>query len=113
MRAMNGTGQWQNSTSGGLGPRWSSNGRELFFRRDTRQMAVTIETTPHFRAGQERPLFDGAFNWRTEAGMNYTVDPATGRFLMILPPVAGDASAQPAVRVIANWAPWLPGARRR
>jgi hypothetical protein len=113
VREMSGSGQWQISTSGGIEPRWSPDGRELFFRRDTRQMSVSIETTPHFRAGQERPLFDGTFNWRTESGMNYTVDPATGRFLMILPPSSGDGSAQPSVRVIANWEPALPGALRR
>ena len=103
MRAMDGAGQWQISTSGGVGPRWSADGRELFFRRGEVQMVVPIETTSGFRAGQERALFSGAFNWRTEAGMSYTVDHTTGHFLMILPPSAGDPDARPTVRVIANW----------
>ena len=113
VRELEGTGQWQISTSGGVGPRWSADGRELFFRRDTVQMVAPIETTPRFRAGQERPLFGGAFNWRTEPGLNYAVDHITGRFLMILPPSAGGAGAQPSVRVIANWDPRPAGARAR
>jgi Tol biopolymer transport system component len=107
VRDLRGTGQWQISTSGGLGPRWSADGGELFFRRGEVQMAVPIETTPGFRADQERALFSGAYNWRTEAGMNYTVDHTTGRFLMILPPSGDSPGTLPAVRVIVNW----PGGR--
>ena len=103
LREMDGTGQWQISTGGGVGPRWSRDGRELFYRNDTRQMAVTVQTSPRFVPGPARVLFDGAFNWRTEAGMNYTIDPITGRFLMILPPGAGGGDGSPAVRVITNW----------
>jgi serine/threonine-protein kinase len=103
VRDMTGAGQWQISTAGGLGPRWSADGQELFFRRGEVQMVVPIEATPAFRAGQERALFPGAFNWRTEAGMNYTVDHTTGRFLMILPPSADSPETRPTVRVIVNW----------
>ena len=103
LREMDGTGQWQISTGGGVGPRWSRDGRELFYRNDTRQMAVTVQTSPRFVPGPARVLFDSAFNWRTEAGMNYTIDPITGRFLMILPPGAAGGDGSPAVRVITNW----------
>jgi Tol biopolymer transport system component len=106
VREMDGTGQWQISRQGGVGPRWSADGRELFFRRSDVQVAVTIDAGPRFRAGQERPLFTGAFNWRTEAGISYAVDPVTGRFLMILPPSAGSGAGietPSVVRVIANW----------
>jgi hypothetical protein len=103
VREMNGSGQYQISTLGGLCPRWSADGRELFFRRGDVQMAVDIETTPRFRAGQERALFTGVFNWRTEGGINYAVDNKTDRFLVILPPSSADPEAKPTVRVIANW----------
>jgi hypothetical protein len=76
-------------------------------------MVAPIETTSRFRPSQERPLFGGAFNWRTEPGMNYALDHITGRFLMILPPSAGGADGQPSVRVIANWDPTPAGARTR
>ena len=66
-------------------------------------MAVDIETAPRFRVGQERALYNGAFNWRTEAGINYDVDNKTGRFLVILPPSSATPDATPTVRVIANW----------
>jgi serine/threonine protein kinase/Tol biopolymer transport system component len=103
VRELNGTGQWQISTSSGIGPRWSADGRELFFKNDAVQMVVPIESSPGFSAGQPRPLFTGVFNWRTEAGMNYALDHTTGRFLIILPPSAADPGAEPAVRVMINW----------
>ena len=78
VREMDGTGQWQISTGGGVGPQWSPDGRELFYRNDSRQMVVAVQTSPRFAPGTARVLFDGAFNWRTEAGMNYTIDPVTG-----------------------------------
>jgi serine/threonine-protein kinase len=104
VREMDGTGQWQISTGGGVGPRWSPSGRELFYRNDARQMAVAVQTSPQFAPGTAQVLFDGAFNWRTEPGMNYAVDPISGRFLVIRPPAAGSDDGPPAVRVITNWA---------
>jgi hypothetical protein len=59
--------------------------------------------TNSFRAGAPRQLFAGVFNWRTEAGMNYAIDPTTGRFLMILPSSAPSEDAVTAIRVIAHW----------
>jgi Tol biopolymer transport system component len=103
VRELEGTGQWQVSTSGGIGPRWSPDGRKLYFRKDTVQMVAPVETGPGFRAGTPHQLFAGVFNWRTEAGMNYAIDPTTGRFLMILPPSAPSGDAVTAIRVIAHW----------
>jgi Tol biopolymer transport system component len=102
VRALHGTGQWQISTAGGIGPRWSPDGQRLYFRRDTVQMVAPVEPGESFRTGAPQQLFTGVFNWRTEAGMNYAIDAATGRFLLILPPSDG-TSETTAIRVIANW----------
>jgi serine/threonine-protein kinase len=100
VRELDGQGQWQISTDGGLDPRWSADGRELYYRSETRQMVVPIDLSSGFRPGAIRVLFDGAFNWHTESGTNYGVDPKTGRFLMLQPPPHAGA---PVVRVITNW----------
>ena len=103
VRELDGTGQWQVSTSGGVGPQWSPDGRELFYRNDTRQMAVALETGPGFGLGASRLLFEGAYNFRTEAGMNYAVDPVSGRFLVVSPLGSSPTADRLAVRVILNW----------
>jgi eukaryotic-like serine/threonine-protein kinase len=59
------TGKWKVSTDGGREPRWSPNGKELFYLgRDkhgkTELMAVPVGTTGGavFEAGAPKPLFD-------------------------------------------------------
>jgi Tol biopolymer transport system component len=73
-------GRWQQlSMGGGESPRWSADGRELFYRNRDTMMAVDVDTGPVFRAGVSRPLFEG----RYEA--DYDIAPDGSRFLMIKP----------------------------
>ncbi len=51
------SGKWQISTNGGQEPRWSPDGRELFFRNGD-AMAARIETEPAFKAGVPEKLFE-------------------------------------------------------
>jgi eukaryotic-like serine/threonine-protein kinase len=54
-----GDGKWAVSTSGGLLPRWSRRGDELFYVEDHALMTVPVSTRAGFRAGPPRRLFDG------------------------------------------------------
>jgi Tol biopolymer transport system component len=74
-------GKWLISTDGGTEPAWSHDGKELFYRRDGRMFAVSVESTPQFSASRPRLLFDGPFE-TTDASRNYDVLP-DGRFLMV------------------------------
>src|SRR6185295_16250828 len=49
---------YQISNAGGRTPAWAPNGRELFFANRTSMMAVTVELTPTFSAGNPTKLFD-------------------------------------------------------
>ena len=51
--------KWLISTDGGTEPRWSRNGRELFYRNGDKLMAVDVNTQPAFSAGSPRVLFQG------------------------------------------------------
>ena len=93
-------GRWQISTSGGEEPRWSADGRELFFRNDTRMMSARIGAGPSFQNDTPQVLFDGVYNLRSDSGVSYDVDPK-GRFLMIRP--AADDSTPASVRMILHW----------
>jgi Tol biopolymer transport system component len=86
------------STSGGVMPRWSRDGRELFFvAGDRRLTAVTVRTTPSLELGTPRPLFvlPGRRIWK-----DYDVAPDGSRFLAIVTDVRGDE--QP-LTVVLNW----------
>jgi Tol biopolymer transport system component len=43
-----GGGRWQVSTTGGDEPRWSPDGRELYYRNETQMMAVSVDTRTTF-----------------------------------------------------------------
>jgi serine/threonine protein kinase/Tol biopolymer transport system component len=93
-------GAVQVSVQGGSTPRWSADGRELYFMaRDGTLMAADVTVSgARFEAGVPRPLFRStALNWF--GWFQYDVD-RTGRFLMS---VATDAT--PPIRLLLNWKP--------
>jgi Tol biopolymer transport system component len=98
-----GGGRWQVSTAGGEEPRWSADGRELFFRIDNRFMHAEVVSRQPFGAGTPVKLFEGIENIRSDTGNSYDVDPKTGRFLMAR---SADPTAAPTVtslNVVLNW----------
>jgi serine/threonine-protein kinase len=95
-------GRWQVSTSGGTQPLWSRNGEELFYRNGNSLNAVPVETDSSFSAGNARRLFEGQYYAGPQGGRNYDVSPDGQRFLMI--GNSEDASAQPTIVVVENWA---------
>jgi serine/threonine-protein kinase len=73
---------YQVSNGGGTEPRWSRNGRELFFESGGKLMAVAVPPGPSFNAGTPRPLFSLAGYRRARNRPQYDVAP-DGRFVMI------------------------------
>jgi len=87
------------STGGGFLPRWSPDGRELFYITGDAVASVTIRSDGSF--GAPRMLFDRAnFLFDTRKPSNYDVSPDGKRFLM----VRLDPSSVPRqLNVILNW----------
>jgi Tol biopolymer transport system component len=83
------------SVDGGGVPRWSHDGRELFYRKGQQMMAVAIQTSPVFRAEKPVVLFEGPY------GNNFDVA-RDGRFLMIKPPNVQQTPTNQ-VNVVLNW----------
>jgi serine/threonine protein kinase/Tol biopolymer transport system component len=101
VREMSGTGaRWQISTEGGEEPRWSRDGRELYYRNGNLFMSVAISTSPSFHASKPTNLFGGVFDLRTNTGITYDVDPKGNRFLMLRP---AEESTAPSVMIVLNW----------
>jgi Tol biopolymer transport system component len=69
------------STGGGRWPRWSRDGKELFYVSGQTMVAVSIETGPALRVGTPRTLFGGNFIWARQRP--FDVSPDGRRFVMI------------------------------
>lgn len=84
-----GEGRWQISTPTGVEPRWSQDGKELFYRDDQTLYRVPVRTDPTFSAGRPEPLFDRAAT--SGSGIHtYTPSPDGSRFMTFrLPQGAG------------------------
>ena len=89
------------STDGGEEPRWSPNGRELYYRKSNSFMSVPVAPGPALHAGTPKELFQDVYDLRSTSGVTYDVDPKSGRFLMIRH--SDDLSAPAQVRVVVNW----------
>jgi eukaryotic-like serine/threonine-protein kinase len=69
--------RWSISRNGGNVPRWSRNGRELFFRNGNKMMVADVSTKPSLEIGAPKMLFEGDY------APEYDVSPDGERFVMI------------------------------
>jgi len=101
-----GRGKWQVSTEGGSFPRWSPDGRLLFFRRQGRLMEVDVDIRDgSFQADRPRQVLDGFPSITSD--IDYDV---LGRDTFLVVELAGDETAAQGVTVVVNW---LDELRRR
>ena len=91
--------KWQISNEGGDEPVWAASGRELFFRKGNKIMAVTTETGLDFTVGKPRLLFEGSYpNW---IGKSYDVTPDAQSFVLIKNEQQRPRPTQ--LNVVLNW----------
>jgi Tol biopolymer transport system component len=90
-------GKHRVSTQGGIQPRWSRDGRELFYRSTgdrPKIMAVAVQTRGGFHVGRPKPLFDDVFDVSIAYNRaNYDVAP-DGRFVFVEKPPEAAAPRQ-------------------
>jgi serine/threonine-protein kinase len=93
--------RFQISTGGGNEPLWAPDGRELFYLRGGRMMAVDVTTRPAFQASAPRALFEGRFVDSPNGVTSYSISPDGRRFLMV-------QAAQPppatVLHIVRGWA---------
>jgi Tol biopolymer transport system component len=88
--------KWQVSTHGGTEPRWSRDGRELFYRSEDRMMAVQVSIKADIPFSQPVQLFEHPY-LRSKTRPIYDVA-RDGRFLMIR-----DEPGSRQLIVVENW----------
>jgi hypothetical protein len=91
-------GKWQISTAGGDKPRWSRDGKELYYiAPDRKMMAVPVKIGPSFEPGIAIPLFET----RVVGFLPYDVS-ADGRFLLNTASDVAASTTSP-VTIVLNW----------
>jgi hypothetical protein len=99
-------GEWKISISGGEQPRWSGDGKELFFvAADGKMTAVRVKAAPgpkpSFDAGTPEPLFD-AHMAVSQISREFQYDvTADGKRFLINTKVAASSTAP--LTVMVNW----------
>jgi Tol biopolymer transport system component len=98
--------KWQVSTNGGIAPRWSADGRELYFLApDGKMMAAPVTASnATFEAGAPQALFTTRLSRQPNSGIvvfrpQYDVS-RDGRFLIAQP--VEESAASP-ITLILNW----------
>ena len=86
------------STDGGADPKWSRDGREIFYRQGDALMSVTVNAREGFRAEKPERLFSGPFSGSGRDG-SFDVAPDGRRFMMIK---SDDASTLRQLTVVQN-----------
>jgi serine/threonine-protein kinase len=100
-------GMWQISENGGNEPRWSRDGRELFYRSGDAIMGVSVKTDPGFSSDTPMNLIRGVRNYVLRDWCTFwDVSPDSKRFL-VLKELTGDVSTEgtsrPKINIVLNW----------
>ncbi|HEV3482184.1 MAG TPA: protein kinase [Candidatus Acidoferrales bacterium] len=96
--AVGAAGKWQVSYSGGREPRWSADGKELYYLTfDWKVMVVGVTTDPVFQSGTPKLLFQAPQQPATTEG-DYTIDGK--RFLFSAP---AEQTEHAPFTVVLNW----------
>ena len=87
------------STSGGLRPVWSKNGRELFYREGDAMMKVSVDTRHGLHAGKPERIFSGDFSGESH-DVAFDVTRDGQRFLMVK---SDEAATLTKLTAVQNW----------
>jgi serine/threonine-protein kinase len=101
--------KWLVSAGGGEEPRWSKDGRQLFYRQGNKMIAVEIDSKTTFKVRAPRLLFEGPYA-RSSFWTNYDVAADGQRFLMVKD--EDERRARQVLHVVLNWTDELKNNKR-
>lgn len=95
-----GEGKWQATQEGGTAPRWSRDGKELFYVKDGRLMAMDVHegAVPQFGPPAALPVTVNSDRVFLNSYTAYAVT-SDGRFVTTQPVGGGD----PVIHLVSNW----------
>ena len=100
-----GAGKTKVSSGGGVQPRWSHDGKELFYISPERDlMAVKVKTSPKFEAGVPEKLFTTSMQMGGGATYVFRYAPsADGKRFLVASAVANEPGSVRTITVVLNW----------
>ena len=101
----------QISVDGGMGPQWSPDGRELFYRRlgDGALMVVSFDSASGAVRGRPEVVFDGRYfhalggPFDNPGYIDYGIAPEGDRFLMLKDVASTTGASQERIVIVGNW----------
>jgi serine/threonine-protein kinase len=93
-------GKWQISTDGADEPKWSPDGKALYYRKGSQLVAVPVSTAGTFSAGAPKVLFSGFPSMNVDSGISYDIT-SDGRYFVTTTPVEGTTFKN--IAVVLNW----------
>ena len=98
-------GKWQVSTGGGTYPKWSRNGKELFYRTAEEKIMVVTYTVSgdSFHADKPQLWSPGQFTDRGPGNYNFDLHPDGKRFAVLKTPGTESAAAVNKVSFVLNF----------
>jgi Tol biopolymer transport system component len=105
------SGKWQISTNGGVYPRWSRDGRELYYLDPQRRIvAVSVAAEGGFKVGKTTPLFETALEFpagqqtfASQTSVPYDVSADGQRFLISVRPDQSPTTSSTPIKVVLHW----------
>jgi eukaryotic-like serine/threonine-protein kinase len=88
---------WMVSSGGGLFPRWSTDGKRLFYTFNADMMAVDIQAGVSFQSGVPKRIFTVI----SQGGGAWALSPSNDRFLFIR--VGATSGPPPPFTMVLNW----------
>lgn len=86
------------SQQGGAGPRWSQDGKKLYYIQETRLIETDVAWGEELSFGPPRVLFDEPkLDFNRSSYPHYDVSPDGNRFLV------RESAVEPTIRIVQNW----------
>ena len=98
---ISGGGRAAISTTGGIEPRWSPDGRTIYYENGDQLMAVPVEPGAALQPGRPKAIFSGVVYVSIDSAETYHVASSGDRFVMMQP--ADHHGTLQEVRAILNW----------
>ena len=93
-------GKWQISTDVAEDPRWSPDGKTLYYRKGSQLMAVPVTTSPTFSSGVPKVLITNFPAMNVDSGTDFDIT-SDGKYFITTAPLEG--STLKSISVVTNW----------
>jgi hypothetical protein len=93
-------GKWQISTDVAEEPRWSPDGKTLYYRKGSQMVSVPVSTSTTFSAGIPKVMFSAFPAMNVDSGISYDIT-SDGKYFVTTTPVEGTTFKR--ISLVLHW----------